>query len=102
MHGQDLRADRPPLKRPHRRERLVHNRRERPHVRPVIHVLGAHHLLGAHIKRRAHQAARLRHPPLKLLRRLLRDAEVEHLDEELTAHVDQKQVLRLDIAVHDA
>ena len=61
-------------------------------------VLVAHRLLGTHVLRRAEREARLRHPRAARLLHRERDAEVG--DERVSAL--QQDVLRLDVAMHDA
>ena len=94
------------LERPALREQLEEHDAERPDVGARVDVPRRAHLLGRHVERRAEHRARSREPghfAARSPRIGLRHAEVEHLDLRRAADgAREKQVLRLEIAVHDA
>ena len=107
----DLHLARGRLKFPYRqlaREQLVKNHAERVDVRAMIRLRGVRRLLRRHVSRRAQhavlrEARRIRHgnsgSGIEAGAHDARDAEVRDLH---TACLIQQQVLRLDVAMHDA
>ena len=85
-------------------EALERDDAERPEVGAVVDRLVALSLLGAHVVRRAEDRAGARRacPPPSRRALDLGDAEVEHLGDLVVLVADEEDVLRLEIAVHDA
>ncbi len=84
--------------------RLVEDHAHGPDVGPPVHVALAERLLGRHVPGRADESSRRRHRGLGRIVGLeqLRDAEVEHLGDRRAALVGEKDVVGLEVAVHDA
>src|SRR6185437_10030108 len=78
-------------------EHLVENRRETEKVAPSIDRAVARRLLRTHVRRRPEQHARLRESLGTGLAQCVRDAKIRH---DAVA-VEQENVLRLDVAMHD-
>ena len=84
------------------RQHAIHQRAERIDVRARVELLGAN-LLGRHVERRADERAARGHLVELLGVAQLGQAEVEHLDHVVpVARARHQQVLRLQIAMHDA
>jgi hypothetical protein len=96
--------------RPLTRERAVHDDRERPEIGACVDVVPGADLLGAHVEGRAEQEAWARES--RVVPRVLRDAEVDELDDLVGAalglhsratlhHAREEHVPGLEIAMHD-
>jgi hypothetical protein len=89
------------------RDELVEDHAERPDVAPGVGQAGRSHLLRRHVERRAEDGRCLRELHARLGRidpaRVLRDAEVEHLDRfPAVGRGREEEVRGLEIPVHDA
>ena len=83
-------------KRMHEREAFVERHRQRVDVGSLVNGTAPVDLLRGHVERRANHLARLREP---IVGRRQREPEVEHHGTAVRLH---DQVLRLEVAVHDA